>query len=202
MNINNLFPTPVGYLKREIEFTKNELNFVRGLERRDNQGNLSSVDSCVLKNSKLKNILSFIQISVDQYFDEVYKPKEDVRVYITQSWVNYTKPGQWHHKHEHPNSFISGVLYFNANPNKDKIYFYKNKYELIYNPPREWNLWNSDSWWYAVGTGGLILFPSSLSHRVEPVLEDDERDERISLSFNTFLTGYLGEDKHLTGLHL
>jgi hypothetical protein len=26
--------------------------------------------------------------------------------------------------------------------------------------------------------------------------------ERISLSFNTFLKGYIGEDKELTGLHL
>jgi hypothetical protein len=27
-------------------------------------------------------------------------------------------------------------------------------------------------------------------------------DERISLSFNTFLKGYVGEDDELTGLHL
>jgi len=202
MNINNLFPTPVGFFKYNENFTKKELEVIRGLEQRPNMGNMTSVDSYVLKNSKLKNIASFCQVSVDQYFDEVYRPKEDVRLHITQSWFNYTKPGQWHHKHEHPNSFVSGVMYINANPDKDKIYFYKNKFEHLKITARDWNNWNSESWWFSIGTCDLILFPSPLTHMVETVLEDEMRDERISLSFNTFLKGYVGDEQTLTGLHL
>lgn len=202
MNINSLFPTAVGFSKYEEGFTKKELEIIKGQEQRPNMGNATSVDNYVLKNSKFKNIASFCQVSVDKYFDEVYRPKEDVHLYITQSWLNYTKPGQWHHKHEHPNSFVSGIMYINANVDKDKIYFYKNKYEQLKVTSRDWNTWNSESWWYSVASCDLILFPSSLTHMVETVLEDENRDERISLSFNTFIKGYAGDDNSLTGLHL
>jgi len=59
-------------------------------------------------------------------------------------------------------------------------------------------LYNSESWWFEVGTGDLLLFPSSLTHMVETVQED----ERISLSFNTFPVGYVGDESSLTALHL
>ena len=202
MDIVSIFPTPVGLFTYPEEFTKKELEYIKGLEQRPNMGNKTSLDNYVLKNSKLKNIASFIQVSVDQYFDEVYRPKEDVKLYVTQSWFNFTKPGEWHHKHEHPNSFVSGVLYINANPEKDKIYFYHSKYKQLNVTARDWNLWNSDSWWFHAGTAQLVLFPSSLTHMVETVEEDDTRDERISLSFNTFLKGYVGDEQSLTGLRL
>jgi hypothetical protein len=42
-----------------------------------------------------------------------------------------------------------------------------------------------------------MLFPSSLTHMVEAV-----QQERVSLSFNTFPVGYVGEEESLTALHL
>ena len=47
--------------------------------------------------------------------------------------------------------------------------------------------------------GDLILFPSNLSHSV-PANQSDE--ERISLSFNTWCTGSLGDIRSLTYLPL
>jgi hypothetical protein len=70
---------------------------------------------------------------------------------------------------------------------------------MIKLPPQEWNLWNSESWWFEVGTGDLVLFPSSLTHMVETV---QGTDTRISLSFNTFPVGNIGEEVSLTGLKL
>ena len=46
---------------------------------------------------------------------------------------------------------------------------------------------------------GLILFPSRLTHMVETVKGEDTR---ISLSFNTFPVGLVGEEMDLTGLKL
>jgi hypothetical protein len=43
-----------------------------------------------------------------------------------------------------------------------------------------------------------MLFPSSLTHMVETV----QGDERVSLAFNTFPVGYVGEEESLTALHL
>ena len=119
--------------------------------------------------------------------------------YITQSWANYTKKNQYHHTHEHPNSFISGVLYINANEAHDKITLHKKSYQQIKPVPTEWNWYNSDSWFYTVKTGMIILFPSGTTHNVETKVGDNKR---ISLAFNTFFKGTMGENSQLTELIL
>jgi hypothetical protein len=90
----------------------------------------------------------FIETKVSEYFTTVYNPKHKVNLKITQSWTNYTDKGQYHHKHEHPNSFVSGVFYVQADKAKDRIYFYRNGYQQIKFPPSDWNVWNSESWWF------------------------------------------------------
>ena len=197
--IHNLFPTPIGRYKLDREFTDKELSFLKNQETRPNMGNTTSIDNTILKAKELTNLRDFVETNVSDYFTTVYSPKHKVNLKITQSWVNYTENGQYHHKHEHPNSFVSGVLYIQANNTKDKIYFYKNGYQQIKFPPSEWNVWNSDSWWFDVGTCDLVLFPSSLTHMVQTVESDQTR---ISLAFNTFPVGNVGEEMALTGLHL
>jgi len=162
-------------------------------------GNLTSNNNYILECKELKKLWEFCQASLEQYAQAVHCPRADIEVYITQSWANYTKPGGYHHKHAHPNSFISGVFYVNADPENDKIYFYNDTYRQIDVPPTDWNLYNSKSWWFEAKTGGLLLFPSSLTHMVEQVVA---KEDRISISFNTFLKGNLGDNKDLTELKL
>ena len=50
-----------------------------------------------------------------------------------------------------------------------------------------------------MATGDIMLFPSSLTHMVQTV---DADATRISIAFNTFPKGYIGDDLELTGLHL
>jgi uncharacterized protein (TIGR02466 family) len=134
-----------------------------------------------------------------EYFKAIHAPKFDVSLYLTQSWANYTEAGQYHHKHAHPNSVVSGVFYPQANKEVDKIYFYKDGYERIKVPAAEYNPYNSESWWFEVGAGDLILFPSHLTHMVKT---KEDKNTRISIAFNTFLKGYIGSDESLTGLNL
>jgi len=197
--IHNLFPTAVGIYKLDRDLTDKEIDFIKGQETRPNMGNTTSTDNTILRNKPLIKIRDFIETSIADYFKTIHNPKHDVSLKITQSWVNYTEPGQWHHKHAHPNSYISGVFYPQANRETDKIYFYRDGFQMIKLPPQEWNLWNSESWWFEVGTGELVLFPSSLTHMVETV---QGTDTRISLSFNTFPVGNIGEEVDLTGLKL
>ena len=197
--IHNLFPTAVGTYKVNRELTEKELKFIKEQETRPNMGNITSVDNYILKNKILSKIRTFIQDSIKDYFETIYKPNNDVSLQITQSWLNYTEPGQHHHKHAHPNSFISGVFYPQANKETDKIFFFREQYQALSIKPREWNIWNSESWWLEVGTGDLMIFPSRLSHMVETV---NGTDTRISLSFNTFPVGNLGDEKDLTGLRI
>lgn len=199
MNIYNVFPTAVGKFSLGRDFTEKELKYIKELETRPNQGNVTSKDNNLFDRKELKDLAKFCQESVASYLKEIYAPKNDVTLRFTQSWANYTNPGQFHHKHEHPNSFVSGVLYINADPTVDRIYFYRNGYQQIKLPTENFNLYNSDSWWFEVGTTDLMIFPSSLTHMVETTKSDQTR---ISISFNTFPKGYVGEDLDLTGLHL
>jgi uncharacterized protein (TIGR02466 family) len=197
--IHNLFPTPIGFYELDREFTKSEFDFLLNQKSRSNMGNTTSIDNYICRSSKLKKLKQFFDESILHYFTTVYRPKYDVMPRITQSWVNYTKPGEHHHKHAHPNSFISGVFYIQSDAEKDRIYFYKDGYQQIKIPAADWNEWNSESWWFEAVTGKLILFPSSLTHMVETVQAEQTR---VSLSFNTFLSGYIGDENDLTGLRI
>ena len=197
--IHNLFPTAVGIYKLDRDLTDKEIDFIKGQDTRPNMGNTTSTDNTILRNKPLIKIRDFIETSIADYFKTIHNPKHDVSLKITQSWVNFTEPGQWHHKHAHPNSYISGVFYPQANRETDKIYFYRDGFQMIKLPPQEWNVWNSESWWFQIGTGDLVLFPSNLQHMVETVKGEQTR---ISLSFNTFPVGNIGEEVNLTGLQI
>lgn len=200
MDIVGLFPTPVGRFKFSRELTKKEYDFMAKQDKLPNEGNTTSKDRKILDQKQFKELREFIQSSVDTFFDEVRKPEFDVKLRITQSWLNYTEPGQYHHKHSHPNSIMSAVFYVDADPEVDKIFFYGNEgYKQINFKPREWNIFNSESWWLPISSGDLIIFPSHFTHSVQT---KSGTNTRISLALNTFPVGYVGDDNSLTGLHL
>lgn len=197
-----IFPQPV--IKSNIgrEWTEKELDFIKyhSDNTHNNMGNTTSNDRYVLNAPEAKGFLDFIAEGIQVYIDKVISPKNPVQFYVTQSWLNYTQPGQYHHTHEHPNSIISGVLYIDADLEKDKIYFHNPiKYKQISFPAKEWNWFNSQSWFFQVKTGDLVLFPSSLTHHVDAKEGDNTR---CSLAFNVFAKGYIGNEEELTALHL
>ena len=197
MILNSIFPIAVATFNLGRDYTPEENAFIESQETHKNIGNTTSNDRYVLKNDVFANIKVAIEKNVNQYFHTVYAPKHEVNLRITQSWLNYCKPGQFHHRHAHPNSFISGVLYMKAARERDKIHFYRECYQQIKLPTDNYNLYNSESWWFVVGAGDMVIFPSNLTHSVEPVQE-----ERVSLSFNTFPVGYVGEEDTLNALYL
>lgn len=192
-----LFPTTIGKFELGRELTDEEMSFVNFQPTYKNTGNTTSNNRAVLKENVLTEIEQFIQKSVAEYVQTTYVPRDDINLQITQSWLNYCKPGEYHHKHAHPNSLVSGVFYVKADKQNDKIMFYQDGYQQLQIIPSEWNVFNSRSWWIEVNTGDLLLFPSHLTHSVEPV-----QNERISLSFNTFPFGMIGDERDLTALKL
>jgi ectoine hydroxylase-related dioxygenase (phytanoyl-CoA dioxygenase family) len=99
----------------------------------------------------------------------------------------------------HTNSLISGVLYVSAIKEIDRIYFYRATSPGISVGNKDQNWYTADSWFFSVGAGDLILFPSNLTHGVE---EATGRHTRVSLSFNTFVKGNIGDEERLNGLKL
>lgn len=200
MNINQLFPTPVGFFDFPRQFTDEEISHIKDLPQRANMGNTSSSDNYVLHHSQLQDLNEFCLSSVNKYFKEVYQPNLNTSLRITQSWCNYTNGGQYHHRHAHPNSMVSGVFYIQTDPTKDRIYFYKTGYAQLKVQIREYNTFNSESWWFEAKPAQLILFPSHLEHMVQNT--EAEAMTRISVSFNTFPQGVLGDNMELTELLL
>ena len=105
---------------------------------------------------------------------------------------------QYHPLHNHPNSVLSGVLFLSGGGKLPPIRFHR------FNPlfPLELNFtelndFNATCRWFEPVYGQLILFPSSLLHDVTPNKTDSTR---ITLSFNTFVRGEIGNAGALTSL--
>jgi uncharacterized protein (TIGR02466 family) len=197
--INGIFPTPVYISKLNRELTKKELSFINKskLNVYKNEGNTTSNDTYILNQKSFKDLKIDLDLRIQDYFDKVILPANNITPYITQSWLNYTETNQYHHKHEHQNSLVSGVFYINCDDKFDKIKFFNTEYKTIRPEKKDWNIWNSESWWFPVKTGDIILFPSSLTHMVETKQGDNTR---ISLAFNVFIKGTVGNNKSLTEL--
>ena len=202
--INSLFSTPIYTTKMDRGFTKQELNFVNEQKKHctKNDGNINTKDNYILNRKEFKNVKKFLDKHCKDYLDTIICPKNNLELYITQSWLNYTETNQYHHQHAHPNSVVSGVLYFDSDIKHDKILFshpipYKQIQPKI--DETKWNLWNSGTWFFPVETGNLFMFPSSTIHQVET---KQGTNTRISLAFNTFYKGSVGSNSNLTELIL
>ena len=79
--------------------------------------------------------------------------------------------------------------------------FHNNQYNNItfVKNTEDHNPYNSNSWYLPVQRGRLLLFPSSLRHSVSTVSTDMNR---ISLSFNVFVKGVVGDANNKTFLDL
>jgi len=197
--VNGIFPTPVYMSKLDRDLTKKELSFIdkSKLDLHNNEGNKTSNDNYILNQKVFSKLKEDLDLRVQDYFKKVLSTTDAVTPYITQSWLNYTETKQYHHKHVHPNSLVSGVFYVNCHEELDKIKFFNEGYKTIKPEIKDWNLYNSESWWFTVKTGDIILFPSSLTHMVE---NKEGTNTRISLAFNVFIKGTIGNNKSLTEL--
>ena len=176
--------------------------------------NYSSTETYVLDKG-LPKIRHFIEESIRTYVETVViggkYDEYDFDFRITQSWLNKTlRNSDGHHIHNHPNSFISGVFYVRVNPDVDYIVFSRPNQQFFQFPIKEYNIFNSYQWAVNVSEGQLLLFPSTLIHEVKPpkvsdMISSDDTDvyaDRISLSFNVFPTGRIGDSINLNELRI
>ena len=200
-----IFPSPVYNEKRDSNLTPREEKGIGRIVKEgmnENFGNFTSNNRYIFKDDKLKKIKQFFEQQLKIYVEKVINPAEELDFYITQSWLNITKPGGYHHEHFHANSIISGVFYIST-VEDDKIEFKDPNSKvktMLHFQPREYNIWNSATWALPVNTNELILFPSYIDHQVK--VNEKATTDRISLSFNTFARGIWGRRKDATELIL
>jgi len=203
MNIQNfnlmpLFPTPLHTYEVEIEEKEKIFLLSQYPDNvKSNGGNMVSTDKSILNRPEVKDLNKKLLSYVNDAFTRIHTPRNQCGLYITQSWLNFTIKDQHHHHHTHPNSFYSAVLYLKV-IEEDNIVFhhrsFDHNYEIYSN---HYGLYNCSSWEIPVKENMLLIFPSTLPHNVPTIKHDNLR---VSLSFNTFLKGEIGDSKSLNHL--
>ena len=203
-----LFPTPVLICPYPIDYTR-ELEWIRNCEcRKENKGentgqeqrvhyNRQSEDTFVLDRPELSNVKAFIEAKLHEYVTKIFASTD--KLVITQSWLNKSKKGESHHEHVHPNSMVSGVWYPQIHEQMPPIQFRSRQQRDVSLQTEKYNTFNSATFMLPMKRGELILFPSNLTHSVPTNVGEEER---ISLSFNTWPKGNMGDIKSLTYLPL
>ena len=202
MLIHQLFPEPLYFSKLERVLTQGELKIFNEHKKKTykNAGNTTSNDNYVLEHKALKNLKKDLQTKVRDYVDKVICTDNLITPYITQSWINYTESDQFHHMHTHPNSLVSGIFYISADKKVDSVTFYKGYLDhRIKLDITKYNIFSSSTCTFPVETGNILLFRSSSGHGVK---KKKGNNIRISLSFNIFIKGTVGNKEELTELIL
>lgn len=196
-----LFAKPVFKSRIKRNLNKTELKFLeKNLQNlRQNVGNKSSNDGYILNKKPLKKLKNDIEKFAEYYFKDVQFITEKTKPLLTQSWLNVSKKNEFHHSHLHPNSYVSGVFYLNADANNDTITFIDETYNQIQPEVYKYETWNSKEQTFMVETNDIILFPSSLKHKVD---QKKGNNDRISLAFNFFVTGIIGNPFQFTELKI
>lgn len=194
MRTYELFPTPLYACELGRDLTNEEYQFMTQQRWRSesNIGNRIGDDEFILNHDELADIKSEITKAINVYSEKVARHQSDMKLYITQSWLNWTTAGEYHHPHCHFNSLLSGILYIDVDETVDTITFHRRMYDQLMPHQEDYNQFNAPNFTLKVRKGLFLLFPSDLTHEVKVKTGDNVR---LSLAFNTFFTGAIGIGK-------
>ena len=199
MEIIPIFPIPIyrNKINRSLEkelfyINNNQTKFIK------NKNNRFSKDTYILNKKQFSNLKKEIEYFIQDYFKVIINTEDKIKPYITQSWLNFTETKESHHTHFHRNSYLSGVVYLNTQ--NDSITFHKpEQYERLHLSVNQFNNYNCFAMTIPVETNDILIFPSNLHHSVDV---KESKGTRISLAFNTFIKGNIGNEFNTTELIL
>ena len=153
-----------------------------GGRKRSNIGGWQSKDLAWDYYDGIKKLVRVIEDKAKFVFED-YGVKEHIKPIVDNVWVNVNNAKDNNCLHNHPGTAISGVYYVKAPENCGKILFV-NDPRLNFVNAMATNMDNSMTYgdvYYDPVPGRLLLFPSILSHMVEP---NQSNEDRISIAFN------------------
>lgn len=146
-------------------------------ERRSNRGGWQSENVTHLKElNSLKNDIEGIAEKIADKFNF------NSRLTVDNMWINVNGKNSYNSPHIHE-GFLSGVFYVKAPVNSGNIIIsHPNIHHDVYIPKtKDWNEYTATNLTYFAEENKLLIFPSYLSHYVQPNLSEEDR---ISISFN------------------
>jgi len=189
----NLFGIPVYF--NNIQINKEEKKFLINLkyERLKIDNGFVSKNKYILNNKKTNNLKKNIINCLNNYLYDLLKVKKKIKFELLNSWCMRHKKNDFSHDHNHPNSFISGILYLKTNEESGDLILKKN-YDNIFPQTvkiefEEFNSINSDLWYVKPKEGDIIFFPSNLRHAVT---ENKSEEDRYCCAFNFYPKGEFG----------
>ena len=200
-----LFPIPVYIQQNAVnEEDVNSLRNAELLPEHDFTANfgLQSVNSKILDLPENNSLREKIKYYVNDFANNVLMLAGEYE--LTQSWVSIKKPYQMHYPHVHPNSIISGVLYYDNIENPESIVFHKNidATDYVMRPAQDKmrdSIYMHTEATVRVDNYMLLLFPSYLKHGV---MTNQSDVNRYSLAFNAVPKYQLGLQNDLTQLEM
>lgn len=198
-----IFPIPIFEaicnldLKAIIKQLENEKIYeVKNGNDFKNQYGIRSEDTYLLEKASYMSLKGWIEIQLKKYaIESLGYNIENIK--ITQSWISIKHPGQGHQVHNHPNSFISGVFYWQENI--ESMYFKRPNDYSLFQVDRIENLNFNEYEEFKPSKLSLVLFPSYLEHFVGV---NHSNSSRYCLPFNTMVTGKVGNNNLLNELVL
>ena len=192
----DVFPIRMMIEERNKPLSVDELKYVSDIDYYVGNTFYISQDDYVLNKKRLSSIKRFIEKSLDKYMKDVLYSSAKLR--ITNSWINIEHKGMSHPKHNHANSFLSGVFYFTDVRESPLVVYNPSSFSRAWDyNPKSFNAVNSYRWTVPMNKNSCVIFPSTLEHSVDT--HNDEKI-RISLSFNSFFDSSIGSNEQRTTL--
>jgi len=120
--------------------------------------------------ASVKDVLTSLEIKNKQYI-------------ITGAWANISEPGIRHHRHAHPNNYLSSVYYVSVPKGGDTIRFHDPRPQTHNLKPLQNKTTKYDAHSITINVipGRLVVFHSWLEHSVDA---NTGAGERISVAMN------------------
>lgn len=196
--LTTLFPTTVFSMHYgDADWnSKKQIQKAFDLEYHPKGSNLQTLNTYVLDLPEWSSLKETIQSELDLIISDYYQ-NDGIKLRITQSWVNVNEDGDEHLTHYHLNSILSGVAYLQTSDDDG----------ILFSDPKHDNLGNISILKdgripivkHPVQKGDIIIFESNQRHGVE---RTQRKQKRVSIAFNTFVEGVLGNAEGLTELRL
>ena len=132
-------------------------------------------------------IKMFIQQSLEEVMENLgFEPQ----IQLTGMWGTRHRSNQYHHRHNHANSFLAGVYYLSGTPeNSGTIFYNVHKHYTQIIPAIKTRQRLRNDWVHPFEEGTLIIFPSWLEHSTHVNNLTKTNSIRHILSFNAMPLG-------------
>ena len=187
------FPTPIYIFDHNdpslnVQLEKDILNWMnedKGLSKTNIRGWHSTTDMHI--KPEYKRLVQGLYEAQNKIYEEEHLDSEP---FLGGMWANVNPPGGMNRAHMHPNSLWSGVYYVKAPKNCGVLKIDDPRTSAAMSRPRIKEGDIPTRLYREINcqpiTGRLIMFPSWVTHCVDP---NDSDDIRISVSFNFLQKG-------------